>query len=60
MAKEYNVLLKEHIIHTLTGSKSVNLKEYVHQLIEQNEDARDEISKAYHQINDELLGTSDV
>ena len=60
MTDSYTTLLKEHIIHALTNSKTVSLKEFTQQLIQKNSGAREEIIEAYRQINEELVGTLDV
>ena len=57
MTKSYNLLLKEHIIHALTNPQAGTLKEFAQTLINQNDAAREEITKAYKQINAELVGT---
>ena len=56
MTETYKILLKEHIMHALIDPQVGTLKDFMHQLIKQNEEAREEITKAYQQINEELVG----
>lgn len=60
MAVDYNSLLKEHIIHALTNPQAETLKEFAFKLIGQNGAAREEITQAYKQINEELVGAVDL
>ena len=57
---EVYILLKEHVIHALTNSQAVTLKEFATKLIAENEATQEEIIKAYTQINTELIGTTDI
>jgi flagellar biosynthesis regulator FlbT len=60
MTETYNVLLRQHIMQALTDPQAVNLKDFVQQLITVNEAAREDILKAYQQINEEMVGTLDA
>ncbi len=60
MKETYNALLRQHIMQALTDPKAVNLKDFVQQLITVNEAAREDILKAYQEINEELVGTLDA
>ena len=57
MTEAYNVLLRQHIMQALTDPQAENLKDFVQQLITVNEAAREDILKAYQQINEEIVGT---
>lgn len=59
MSEAY-ILLKEHVIHALTNTQAITLKEFATKLVEENETIQDEIMKAYKQINTELVGTTDI
>ena len=60
MEKTYNELLTEHIMHTLIDSNAVHLHDFVQQLISNNEGAREDILKAYEQIQQEHFVTADT
>ena len=60
MTESYNALLRQHIMQALTDPQAENLKDFVQQLITVNEAAREDILKAYQQINEEIVGTVDA
>ena len=56
---EAYMLLKEHVIHTLTTTQTVTLKEFAAKLVDEHEMIQDDVMKAYHLINNELVGNVD-
>lgn len=60
MEKTYYELLTEHIMHTLTDPNTLLLKDFVQQLICDNEGAREDILKAYKQIQQEHFVTAEA
>lgn len=59
MSEAY-ILLQEHVIHSLTNTPNISLKEFAAKLIEKNEVPREEIIKAYDKINFELVGETNL
>ena len=59
MKESYTLLLKEHIMHALIDPKVGNLKNFMHELLEQNKEDHEKITKAYQSVNEELVGSFD-
>jgi hypothetical protein len=56
----FNDLLKEHIMNAFIDANALQLHDFVQQLICNNEGAREDILKAYQQIQQEHFVTADV
>lgn len=60
LTEKYILLLKEHIINSLTDTTGGSLKEFTDQLIQQNVNFRDDILLAYETVSEELCGKVNV
>lgn len=60
MVNTYTELLKEYFMYALIDPQIGNLKDFTQQLIKQNEEAREEITKAYQYVKEELVGAFDA